>query len=394
VNHNLFLQDVLDTSAIIHGKFNLIVAPCGCGKTTAAINKLAAMASSPRKALFLIDTHNGNERLARLDALTMPYVFFELCAKNARFPSTEVEHNKIVITTYAQFGVWVQNDPGFAANFEVIICDEAHNIVVFPTYSPQPNYASMARDALCRAAQSGKTLVVGMTATPKPLKNLNCPINCIPIDTSVLRQYENRHIIKYSSLRQILEGLPLDTRGALYVPHIHMMKEYEEIAIAAGRKPICIWSASNKDFPMNEEQHAARQYILEHEEVPPQYDLFIFNASCETSINIRGHMDFFIVHTASATSITQARGRYRGDLETLYCFDRTADNALTVPEEFLDIQLFPEDQRQLRLRLSIKNGKGHYLKYAEQYHRIETSGYSIDYGRENNRRYIIIRKLE
>lgn len=343
--------------------------------------------------MFLIDTHNGNERLARLGTLTMPYVFFEQCAKNARFPATETEHNKIVVTTYAQFGVWVRNDPGFAANFDIIICDEAHNIVVFPTYSPQPNFAGIARDALCEAAQSGKTLVVGMTATPKPLDRLNCPINRIPVDTSPLRQYENRNTIHYSSLRQVLDGLPPNTRGALYVPHIRMMKKCEEIAIAAGRKPICVWSLSNSEHPMNKEQLAARQYILEHEEVPPQYDLFIFNASCETSINIRGHMDFFIIHTASATSITQARGRYRGDLETLYCFDRTTEEALTVPPEFLDIQLFQEDQRQLRLRLSIKNGKGHYLKYAEQYQRIETSGYAIDYGRENNRRFIIIRKM-
>lgn len=118
----------------------------------------------------------------------------------------------------------MRNDPGFAANFEVIICDEAHNIVVFPTYSPQPNFASMARDALCEAAKIGKTLVVGLTATPEPLEKLNCPITRIPIDTSVLRQYENRHIIPYSSLRQILDGLPPDAQGALYVPHIRMMK--------------------------------------------------------------------------------------------------------------------------------------------------------------------------
>lgn len=55
---------MLDTSHFLRGTFNLVVAPCGCGKTTAAINIIAALASSPRKALFLIDTRNGNERLA------------------------------------------------------------------------------------------------------------------------------------------------------------------------------------------------------------------------------------------------------------------------------------------------------------------------------------------
>ncbi|MBQ7885987.1 MAG: DEAD/DEAH box helicase family protein [Clostridia bacterium] len=42
----------------------MVVAPCGSGKTTAAINTIAALASSPHKALFLIDTQNGNLRLA------------------------------------------------------------------------------------------------------------------------------------------------------------------------------------------------------------------------------------------------------------------------------------------------------------------------------------------
>lgn len=178
----------------------------------------------------------------------------------------------------------------------------------------------------------------------------------------------------------------------LYVKHIETMKKCEEQAKVAGRHPICIWSAANKDKPLDEEQLRARDYILEHEEVPPQYDLFIFNASCETSINIRGRMDYFIAHTTNSTNITQARGRYRGDLETLYLFERDTDEPLIVPDEFLDIQLFEEDKRKLRLYFSIKDKKGHYLSYDKQWSRIEASGYDVDFGRANNRHYVIIRK--
>jgi superfamily II DNA or RNA helicase len=35
------LKDVLRTSNFVHGMFNLIVAPCGSGKTTAAINVIS-----------------------------------------------------------------------------------------------------------------------------------------------------------------------------------------------------------------------------------------------------------------------------------------------------------------------------------------------------------------
>ena len=382
---------MLDSSSFVSDAFNLIIAPCGSGKTTAAINTIAVLASSPRKALFLIDTQNGNLRLAQNKALILPYAFFvETTGRSITWG--ELPPEKIVVTTYAQFGVWVKDNPDFAANFEVIICDEAHNIVVFPNYSPQPNFASIARDAICEAAANPNIMVVGITATPEPLEKLHCPKHIVPIDATELRQYENHSIQPYSSLRHTLENIPCGKVGMLYVPRITMMKDCAAIAAAAGHNPICVWSAANEDHPMTEEQLAARAYILKNEELPPQYDLFIFNASCETSINIRGQVDYFIAHTTNPTHITQARGRYRGDLETLYVLDHDCAEPINVPEEFLDIQLFKEDQRELRVRLSIKDKKGHYLSYPKQWERIETSGYTIDCGRDDDRRYVIIRK--
>ena len=64
MKNSKYLSDMLDTSSFVRGKLNVINTPCGSGKTTAAINTIAALASSPHKALFLIDTQNGNLRLA------------------------------------------------------------------------------------------------------------------------------------------------------------------------------------------------------------------------------------------------------------------------------------------------------------------------------------------
>lgn len=69
------LKDVLRTSTFVHGMFNLIVAPCGSGKTTAAINVIPKLSSSPRTALILIDTTNGMYRLGRLKDGTCRTVF-------------------------------------------------------------------------------------------------------------------------------------------------------------------------------------------------------------------------------------------------------------------------------------------------------------------------------
>ena len=70
------LKDVLCTSNFVHGMFNLIVAPCGSGKTITAINVISKQASCPCTALILIDTTNGKQRLARLKELTLPHAFY------------------------------------------------------------------------------------------------------------------------------------------------------------------------------------------------------------------------------------------------------------------------------------------------------------------------------
>ena len=393
-----FLSDVLDTSCFRYGALNLITAPCGCGKTTASINKIAPLASCPRKALYLIDTKNGNERLAQNPALTMPYHFYEESIANRYFCADELEPDKVVITTYAQFGVWAKHNPDFASFFEVILCDEIHNLVIFPTFhkdKTQPNYAEIARNAIINAVWGGKTLIVGMTATPESLSRLSCPQNSISIDTASLRQYENKTIIRYSGIRQVLERLPPNQKGAVYVARIEQMKEIEALARQAGRKPICVWSTANETHPMTEEQLAARAYILEHEEVPPQYDLFLFNASCETAINLYGSLSFFILHTSKETSITQARGRYRGDLETLYLYD-PEEGEIWVPEAFLDVRLFMKDKEILRGRLGIRlpSAKGKPIPYEKLFDRLQKCGYTIQNGREKNLRFIVIGKIE
>lgn len=72
-----YLSDVLDVSQLRTSVLNIIDAPCGCGKTTCAINKIAELASSPRKVLYLIDTRIGKERLAREPGLIKPCVFID-----------------------------------------------------------------------------------------------------------------------------------------------------------------------------------------------------------------------------------------------------------------------------------------------------------------------------
>ena len=387
--NEIHLSDVLTTDYFRTGTFNLIVAPCGCGKSQAAINIIAPLASSPSKALYLIDTKNGCRRIANEKGMALPCLFYE-STLNSSFPYKDFDETKVVVTTYAQFGAWCAREPHFADNFEVIICDEAHNIVQFSYFGEIVNFAATARDNICAAVWRGKALVVGITATSDFLKHLLCPITLVPVNTSNLKHYtENRHI-NYASIHQLLRQMPTDQRGALYVAGVQQMKELAAIARECGHNPLCIWSYSYKE-PMTNEQLEALSYLIEKEEVPPEYDLFMMNASCETAINIRSHMDYFIVHNTNPTHITQARGRYRGNLDTLYLLDKEK-GTIHLPPTFLNHPLFKEDKALLRQTLNIKDNKGRLITWEKLFQLLKASGYCVTKGRERNRPYLLIRE--
>lgn len=385
-----FLTDLLDVSQFELGTLNVIVAPCGCGKTTCAINKIAPLASQPKKALYLIDTRNGFERLAQEEELIKPYLWYDDaidgdCLLN--YP------DKVVVATYARFGMWVENYPNFADNFEIIICDEAHNLVQFATFSPEPNNASRARDAIKKAVFRRKTKVIAITATSDYLHKLQCHQKEIFIaNKEKLYHYSEKRIVRYACISQVLEQIPSGKIGGLYVARIEQMKQFEAFARSCGRKPICVWSLSNSKHPMNEEQLQVREYILENEEVPPKYDLFIFNASSETALNIRSHTDYFVSHNSENTHIKQARGRFRSDIETLYILDKE-HGCFTVPKKYLNHPLFKEEKDALRAELDIKNDKGRYIPWKELSQRLTDNGYTFAEGRKDNRPYIQITKL-
>ena len=142
---------------------------------------------------------------------------------------------------------------------------------------------------------------------------------------------------------------------------------------------------------MNNKQLEALSYLIEKEEVPPMYDLFIMNASCETAINIRSHMDYFIVHNTNETHITQARGRYRGNLDTLYLLDKEK-GTIHLPPTFLNRPLFKEDKKALREALNITDDNGRFITWEKLFQLLKASGYCITEGRERNRPYLLIRE--
>ena len=399
-----YLSDVLDTSHFEKGFMNVIYAPCGCGKTTAAINIIAPLASRPHKAIYLIDTRIGKERLSRMDGLKSPGFFYFDDIKNDREFAEDA--NLVAVATYAKFGYWCSRYPAFAEWFEYIICDEPHNLVLFSQIKGKNAnavpYAKIARSAICSAVNNGNVMVVAISATPRPLEKLECRLKDIPLDRSDLRQYDEKEIIPYARIEDVLNSIPLGSRGGLYTSRIEHMKAYGEILRERGFNPLLIWSDKNEKHILSAEQLWAREYIKNNEAVPDQYDMFLFNATAETSINIRSHIDFFIAHNPGDVHITQSRGRYRLDIDTLYVWDKSSPYVVKVPEEFLDRVLYGNDLKELRSYLNlVKDDKGHDVSYDDMLRVISNCGYTCEQGtgkgttkNEKRRKYYILRKEE
>ena len=55
----IYLSHVIDILEFKRGQANIIIAPCHSGKTTAAIQKIAALAECRERVIFLIDTNIG-----------------------------------------------------------------------------------------------------------------------------------------------------------------------------------------------------------------------------------------------------------------------------------------------------------------------------------------------
>ena len=140
-----YLSDVLDVSQFQRGKINLIEAPCGCGKTTCAKGKIADLASSRNKVLYLIDTTNGCNVLANCEN-TNKLLAWDIGPGNYYNTITPIPYEEIYpsfnqkptndmwVSTYANFGLLIREyGPALLNHFEIIIADEAHNMLQFAT---------------------------------------------------------------------------------------------------------------------------------------------------------------------------------------------------------------------------------------------------------------------
>lgn len=384
-----YLSELVDCSALQKGQLNVIKAPTGSGKTYFALNYIPSLTSDAlHNVVYLIDTINGKEQIVRNYNATSEYYGW----------SKEVESggmwfepdNRVVVITYAKFGVLFERNIEFYKNFSYIICDEIHSLLRFQNYSKKPNYHSIARQVLEQAVKQKSGIVIALTATPDTIKNqFNAPSAEIAINQEELIQYDIKQVEGYTNPITVLSKVDVGTVGLCYFSRIHQMIEFEQEAKQMGFSPVSIWSINNKDYPMNDEQLEARRSILESWTIPPQYDLLIINSSSETSLKIKSKVDYVIVHSSNPDTQVQVRGRINSDLMTLY-LPVEGVSEIVVPSEYLGKRLFQGDKQALAEALNLRNTNNRPYGWPTVKNLLIESDYSVIEARQGNLRYVVI----
>lgn len=384
-----YLSELVDCSALQKGQLNVIKAPTGSGKTYFALNYIPSLTNDAlHNVVYLIDTINGKEQIVRNYKATSEYYGW---SKEVELGGMWFEpDNRVVVITYAKFGVLVEQNIEFYKNFSYIICDEIHSLLRFQNYSKKPNYHSIARQVLEQAVKQKSGIVIALTATPDTIKNqFNAPSAEIAINQEELIQYDIKQVEGYTNPITVLSKVDVGTVGLCYFSRIHQMIEFEQEAKQMGFSPVSIWSINNKDHPMNDEQLETRRSILESWTIPPQYDLLIINSSSETSLKIKSKVDYVIVHSSNPDTQVQVRGRINSDLMTLY-LPVEGVSEIVVPSEYLGKRLFQGDKQALAEALNLRNTNNRPYRWPTVKNLLIESDYSVIEARQGNLRYVVI----
>lgn len=378
-----YLSEAVHAEEIKTGQLNLVKANTGAGKTYWALNVLAQEVENRNEMLYLIDTINGGKQIEKNDGIEAYQTSeLKLLGDGVYF----WEEQNIVLMTYAKFGFLVSENEDYGSTFKIIVCDEIQNVIRFSYFGKDENELPVHQIAKNRLEEITRdnlnTKVIGLSATPERVeKEFRAPYQYITVDEEV-RTYETKRTEYYSNLEFLVKNLPKDRIGLIYVGHVRKMKALVGIAEQRGLRAIAIWSIRReKEDKMTEEQLAALNHILEYEELPPNYNIVIINASSETSINIRGRIDYIVIHSTEEEVRTQVRGRYRKDLDLLYLFN---SNSLKVPVEFMERPLFTSDTKELCRILQMRDKCGRVVGWTTVKKRLEEEDYIITRGKRRS----------
>lgn len=421
-----YISEAIKLDSLQLGTFNLIVAPCGAGKTTAAFETIPKyLGVSPHRSLILIDTKAGADSFV-LDGKAQFYDSVE--GQEWYVIWHHPEELKPSVMTYALFGALMKKNAIQLSDFDYIICDEIHSLNSYIAMSrgklrkqyPQAAtweindmlqmtcFTYNALETIWKILKEGRIWVIGMTATSEELhrhdlKILDKFINEVKFSQQ-LHAYEIISQFDYVDIEQILRAcVPDNHKRLFYFSTIKELQTYKQILMECGRAAESLWSPV-ADEKMNEHQYTTREYILHEHRFPPDISDLLINNAYETSISIKDEsVKEAYIHTSNPTARVQARGRLRQNLERVGYYNKTLkhdkthnenrrekilNQELDIPLCFINIPLRAEEKEEL---IQLNNFKQRWPTFKKA---LEKQGYIVLDKNSKQGRYSVIQFSE
>ena len=332
-----YLGELLDEGKfeLFKHKRELLIAPIGSGKTHMIISKAHLFDN----VLYLCDTNALKEQV-----------------KN---DLVEANTTNVHVKTYAALckktlGNYDIKKLSYLQNFDLIVCDEIHNLIRYSGYSDELKFV------VCflfddDSGYNGNTLM--MTATPQYIEHLRGKVPGINSSHIInlmddpeihrLTTFEFDTIKHYSQIEHVLRTIrdnkefEYGTKVLIYTSQVKTMLKIQEIMFGLELDSTVIHSM-NHDREMSKETLERRKKILE--EGIFEGDVLIINSSMETGINLKAcnNFKYVIVNSSNIVEITQSRGRVRDDIKCLYT-RIDDDRPFSFIDDYVGVELIKED---------------------------------------------------
>ncbi len=373
-----YLGELLDEGKfeLFKHKRELLIAPIGSGKTHMIISKAHLFDN----ILYLCDTNALKEQV-----------------KN---DLKEANVTNVHVKTYAglcqkTLGNYDYKELSYIQNFDLIVCDEIHNLVKYSSYSQELKFV------VCLlfdddSGYNGDILM--MTATPQYIDHLRerLPgINSYHVinlmdDPEIhrLTTFEFDTIKHYSQIEHVLRMIrdnkefEYGTKVLIYTSQVKTMLKIQEIMFNLELDSTVIHSM-NHDREMSKETLERRKKILE--EGIFEGDVLIINSSMETGINLKAcnNFKYVIVNSSNIVEITQSRGRVRDDIKCLYT-RIDDDRPFSFIDDYVGVELIKEDFMALFKDLKDKDNNSWGIRKIKS--ELNKNGYEVTQVRRSVKR--------
>lgn len=392
-----YLSQIIDKEKPNWGSNNLILAPVGSGKSTLIENNL--ITSDSGKMIWLVSNNalkeyvspnDSDNRKAKAEIGKHKRTF--TTQNNAIYGEGNYE---IHVMTYAEFGkrIFMDVNDNFTSGVSKIFCDEIHSL---PEYHSYGNDSSLGAAMHFLFRKHDNMQIFYFTATDENILKLNKkhPDAFGNIKTFDYRNHPDikRYITlseyKINHVSQIRTHLKARRnsftkrgyKGLAFSRLISTQKEIAKIAEEEGLTPLVLWSVNNEKHEMTSHQIEMREIILSTGLIPEPYNLLIINNSMQEGWDLDDEMvKLAIINSTNETEKIQALGRIRRDIDVLIyrTYEEIPIKKIIVPDEFMNVELTPDEKEALCVALDIKNDHGELTKWTTIKKLLNEDGYTI-----------------